>query len=222
MNSEPMFNAANMLTANSMTASPSGTHFLSKHHARILPYISVTFLWSLLSFCSLSFNIVEDIAGTSVNATSKLEISENAMVRPMSPNNSFVSPCVNAIGRNTQIVVNVEAIIGPVICFAPSTAARITLVPRCLSRYMFSIVTMLLSTSIPTPNASPASESTFKLTLLKYMSTMASIRLIGMLTPTISVDLALLKNRNSITMASTAPYSRFSITVPITISMYTP
>ena len=42
-------------------------------------------------------------------ATSRLASSEKAMVRPMSLNRSRAMPCTNTTGRNTQIVVRVEA-----------------------------------------------------------------------------------------------------------------
>ena len=45
------------------------------------------------------------------------------MVRPMSVNSSRESPCVNTMGRNTQMVVSVEAKMAPATWFAPSTAA---------------------------------------------------------------------------------------------------
>jgi hypothetical protein len=76
-------------------------------------------------------------------------------------------------------VVRVEAIMAPDTCFAPSTAAFAGDRPVFLSRYMFSITTILLSTSIPTPKARPAKDITFRVTLLKYIRVTANIRLIG-------------------------------------------
>ncbi len=78
---------------------------------------------------------------------------------------------------------------------------------------------MLLSTSMPTPRARPDSEMMFSVTLLKYISVTAHIRLNGMLHATISVGLASFKNRISTTIASRPPHSRLERTLSTTISM---
>ena len=49
------------------------------------------------------------MAGTTVIAMIRLASSENAMVRPRSTNRSWASPVTNTTGRNTQMVVSVEA-----------------------------------------------------------------------------------------------------------------
>ena len=45
------------------------------------------------------------------------------MVRPISVKSWRVIPSVNTMGRNTQMVVSVEAMIAPATCPAPFTAA---------------------------------------------------------------------------------------------------
>ena len=52
---------------------------------------------------------------------------------------------------------------------------------------MFSKTTTELSTSIPTPTASPDSEIILRVTPLKYISTRAKITLIGIESATIRV-----------------------------------
>lgn len=84
---------------------------------------------------------------------------------------------------------------------------------------MFSMTTMELSTSIPTPTASPAMEMTLSVTPEKYISTMANVTLIGMDSATISVGLRSRRNSSRISTASAAPTARFSSTEPTTMRM---
>ena len=63
------------------------------------------------------------MAGTNVSATTRLATNVNAIVNARSTNNCLVIPSVKIIGAYTLTVVRVEAIIAPVTCVAPSTAA---------------------------------------------------------------------------------------------------
>ena len=74
------------------------------------------------------------MAGTSVSATTRLAISEYAMVSPISTNSCLVIPSVNKIGANTHIVVRVDATIAPATWLAPSTAAFFTEYPSLRRR----------------------------------------------------------------------------------------
>ena len=56
------------------------------------------------------------------------------MVNPMSTKSCFVSPVVNTIGRNTEIVVSVEDVIAPATPLAPVIAASLTGTPSFLNR----------------------------------------------------------------------------------------
>ena len=58
---------------------------------------------------------------------------------------------------------------------------------------MFSIITMELSTSMPTPKASPPMETTFKVIPAKYIMTKVATTLIIMELPTTNVALIPLK-----------------------------
>ncbi len=64
-------------------------------------------------------SIVDDIIGTKVRAIIKLAINEYAIVSPMSVNSCRDIPWVNTIGKNTQIVVKVDANIAPETWAAP-------------------------------------------------------------------------------------------------------
>ena len=84
---------------------------------------------------------------------------------------------------------------------------------------MFSITTIELSTSIPTPSAKPERDIMFSVIPLKYMQTTAVTRLTGMERAITSVGLMSFKNRINISIASTAPNSTLLITESITISI---
>ena len=59
------------------------------------------------------------------------------------------------IGPKTEIVVSVAAVIAACTSSAPFAAASIIPIPACRCRKMFSSTMIELSTSIPTPSASP-------------------------------------------------------------------
>ena len=84
---------------------------------------------------------------------------------------------------------------------------------------MFSMTTMELSTSMPTPTASPAMEMTLSVTPEKYISTMAKVTLMGMESATISVGRRSRRNSSRIKTASTAPTARFCNTELTTMRM---
>ncbi len=140
------------------------------------------------------------------------------MVSPISTKSCLVMPSVKTIGKNTQTVV-VEAIIAPATSLAPSIEASRILFPSLLIRYIFSITTIELSTSIPTPSASPEREIIFNVIPLKYMHTTAVTRLTGMESAITSVGRISFKNMINISMASTAPKSTLLITESTTISI---
>ena len=75
---------------------------------------------------------------------------------------------------------------------------------------MFSMTTMELSTSIPTATARPDREIRLMVTPEKYMSTMAKVKLIGMLSRVMKVGLKSLRNSKSTRIANSAPYIRLS------------
>ena len=56
------------------------------------------------------------------------------MVSAISTKSWRVMPCTNTIGRNTQTVVSVDAVIAPATCEAPAIAARKTETPSLRSR----------------------------------------------------------------------------------------
>ena len=71
-------------------------------------------------FGTSCFKSRDEIIGTKVKATNRLAARE-VIARAMSVR-SLVMPYVNTIGRNTAIVVKVEAVIAPATWLVPSTA----------------------------------------------------------------------------------------------------
>ena len=123
------------------------------------------------------------------------------------------------MGRNTQTVVSVEARIAPATSPAPLIAASFAEHPSLRILKIFSITTMELSTSIPTPSARPDSEITFSVTPLKYMHTIAVIKLTGMEQATTAVGRQSFRNTIRIRTARTAPNNTLLIMESITRSI---
>ena len=77
-----------------------------------------------------------------------------------------ISP-MNSSGRNTTSVVNVLATIAEATSLVPSMAAVTRSQPSSRFRKMLSRTTIELSTSKPTPSASPPNEIMFRVKPLK-------------------------------------------------------
>ena len=84
---------------------------------------------------------------------------------------------------------------------------------------MFSITTIELSTSIPTPIASPDSEIILSEIPLKYIITIAKTTLTGIENATIIVGFISRRNMRRMIIARAAPTRRFCRTPFTTISM---
>ena len=70
------------------------------------------------------------MVGTAVKATIRDAVRANVMVRANGSIKSRTMPVVNTIGKKTQMVVSVDAMMAPATCFAPWNAARGELSPR--------------------------------------------------------------------------------------------
>jgi len=106
-------------------------------------------------FSFLCFKDLELSIGITVRATIKDISKEKVTVRANSLNIVAVIPLTNTIGKNTAIVVKVEATTAILTSLAPSTAALSAGSPSSLNLYIFSRTTIELSTNIPTPKAMP-------------------------------------------------------------------
>ena len=127
-------------------------------------------------------------------------------------------PVVKTIGKKTHTVVSVEATIAPRTCLAPCTAARGAAMPRLRMRMIFSMTTMLLSTSMPMPRARPESVIMLRDRSVKYISTREKSTESGMLTPTMTVGRTSRRKSASTRMASSAPRAML-LTMLLTISV---
>ncbi len=105
--------------------------------------------------------------GIKVSATNRDIKREKVMVRPIALNSSPAIPDTYTIGRNTAMVVKVEAVIASPTSFAPSSAASTASSPSSRCRKIFSNTTIELSTSMPTPKERPPRVIIFNEKLLK-------------------------------------------------------
>ena len=114
-------------------------------------------------------------------------------------------PITNIIGRNMATVVSVDANIGPPTSPVALLAAFFASLPswRCLN--IFSITTTALSTSMPTPSASPPSDIILRLNPLKYIKLNVTIIDMGMESVTIKELLKFLKKTKSTKKANMPP-----------------
>jgi len=91
------------------------------------------------------------MATKSEQASEKVTTLENCL------NITPAIPSMNRSGRNTASVVSVLAVMATATSEVPLTAASEAAMPWSRSRVMFSSTTIELSTSMPTPRASPPS-----------------------------------------------------------------
>jgi hypothetical protein len=87
----------------------------------------------------------------------------------------------------------------------PSSAASCALLPICTWRTMFSRTTMASSISRPTHRLSAISVTMLIVKPNRYMNRKVPISAIGSVSPVMTVERQLLRNRNTMPMVSTAP-----------------
>ncbi len=145
-----------------------------------------------------------------MRATASEARRENVTVMARSLNMCPAMLCIKTTGRNTAIVVSVEAVIARETSAVPSMAAVRGESPSSCLRKMFSNTTMELSTTIPTPRANPPRVSRFTVSLKAYIMTNANMIESGIETATKSVLPKWRKNRKRTATASSAPMPAFS------------
>ncbi len=150
--------------------------------------------------------------GVKVRATTSETSSEKVTVRAWSRKIWPATPTTtNTIGRKTATVVRVEAETAPPTSLAPPSASAAAFSPRPSAaarsrrRWMASSTTIELSTSMPTPSASPPSDITFRVTLREYIRMKVAMIEIGIDTPMIRVLRRSRRKTKSTRMASTPP-----------------
>ncbi len=114
-------------------------------------------------------------------------------------------PPINKNGSTAARLVEVEATMALFTSSAACTPAVTGSSPSVWCREMFSSMTMVLSTSSPTPRASPPSVMMFKVSPLAPMIAKVTMIEIGIAVPMIKVRRTLPRNRYTTIIANTAP-----------------
>ena len=143
--------------------------------------------------------------GMTNNATARDANSENTTVNARSPKICPATPCTNTMGKNTAMVVKVDAMTaGPTSLVPRMTDVRKSS-PSSRQRKILSVTTIALSTNIPIPSASPPSDMMFRETLNSFMAPKVAIMEMGIASPTIKVLRKLFRKRNRTITASNPP-----------------
>ena len=151
-------------------------------------------------------------SGINVSATANEAMREKVTVNASCLNIWPAMPTTKPMGKNTAIVVRVEAVTAFETSPAPFLAASFSPSPSSCLRNMFSITTTALSTNIPMPNARPPRDIIFMESLPKNMSVKATIIEIGMLKVTIAELFRFLKKNSSTKNARKPPCTAASLT----------
>ena len=112
--------------------------------------------------------MMEQSIGTKVTEITSEESSDTTTVTARSRKSWATRPGTRKIGRNTAMVVKVEAVMASITSFAPLMEALYLPIPSVLCRKIFSRTTMEESTIIPTPSPKPDMERIFKLLSMRY------------------------------------------------------
>jgi len=143
--------------------------------------------------------------GIRVSDTSRLALSEKVTVSAWSAKSCRATPSTNTMGRNTQMVVSVEAVTAMPTSEAPFMAASKTPRPSSRNRWMDSSTTMELSTSMPMPRARPPRLMMFSDRSNMYMKKKVITTDSGMDSEMIEVLLKSRRNRNRTPTARMPP-----------------
>ena len=157
----------------------------------------------------------DESMGIKNRATPRDAKSENTTVKAISPNICPATPSTNTIGKNTAMVVKVDAVTAPPTSLTPRTVASIRLSPSSLHRAILSRTTMELSTSIPMPSASPPRDIIFKDTSKIFMGANVATIEMGMAKPIIRVGPMRRRKINNTRMANNPPYTAVFFTSSI-------
>ena len=144
-------------------------------------------------------------AGIRNTATARDASSDSTTVKAMPSIRRAASPSTNSTGRKTTQVVSVLATIAPATWPVPLAAASSGESPAPRRRYMDSTTTMALSTSMPTPSASPPRVTTLRLWSAKFMPNNVAKTETGTAAATIMVAPGERRNSASTKTASRMP-----------------
>ncbi|MBK7703729.1 MAG: hypothetical protein IPI34_13020 [bacterium] len=162
--------------------------------------------------------------GVKVSATTSEISSEKVTVSAWSRKIWPATPTTTkTMGTNTATVVRVEATTAPLTSAAPRAAAAAGASPGSSSRlrWMASSTTIELSTSMPTPSASPPSDITLSDTPRPYIRMKVATIEMGIATPMISVLRSSRRKTYSTSTASRPPSRALLRTSPTALAMNT-
>ena len=114
-------------------------------------------------------------------------------------------PLMKMRGRKTASVVSVLATMAAATSLLPCFAASKGATPDSLRRCTFSMTTIALSTSIPTPSASPPSVMMFSVQPAKYIRAKVETMETGIAIPMMPVLLMSRRKKRSTSIASIPP-----------------
>ncbi|MCW0450703.1 hypothetical protein NB706_003537 [Xanthomonas sacchari] len=142
-----------------------------------------------------------------------------ATVNAWSRNSCPATPSTNTSGRNTAIVVRVEATTAMPTSRVPTIAASSTLRPRSRALAMLSSTTIESSTTRPVANARPPSDITLRLRPSRSMKKNVVTIDTGSDSPITNVLHPSRRNRKMIRIASRPPITASFLTSPMACSM---
>ena len=138
-----------------------------------------------------------------------------ATVNAWSRNSSPAMPCTNTSGRNTAMVVSVDATTAMLTSRVPSMAASSTPSPRSRALAMLSSTTIESSTTRPVANARPPSDITLRLSPNWSMKKKVVTIETGSDSAITNVLQASRRNRKMISTASRPPITASNLTSAI-------
>ena len=153
-----------------------------------------------------------------IATTSEIAIAI-ATVSAWSRNSWPAMPCTNTSGRNTAMVVNVEATTAMLTSRVPAMAASMMPRPRSRALAMLSSTTIESSTTRPVARARPPSDITFKLRPSWPMKKNVAMIDTGSDRPITNVLQPSRRNRKMISTASTPPITASTLTSWIALRM---
>ncbi|KAF5033961.1 hypothetical protein DSECCO2_601170 [anaerobic digester metagenome] len=161
-------------------------------------------------------------SGTSVSALISDAVIENTMVNPVSLKSWPAKPSISEMGKNTTMVVAVEAMTEPVTRLAPAATLSLKLRSSVRARKQLSITTIELSTIIPMPTTRPPNDIMLMVMSKADIMTSAAMTEIGIDRPTMSEARHSPKKKNSTTTETMSPIIRDETTLLMLSMMVSP
>ena len=211
---------------NTMESIPTCPSFLNANIAKTNMNNIENIFFTLINFelsvmfsdlCRLS--IIEHSAGVIVIAITKDETIANITVMGIGLIKAPIIPVVKAIGKNADTVVSMDEKTAGAIWLVPTIAASLAVRPLNLNLSIFSIITIPLSTSMPTARTSEKSVIVFNV-IPKYLRSQRAVSMDkGITAETTNASPNPIK-RNRTIKTINKPEIAFSVTPPSCSSTY--